>query len=80
MNKKYPIDEFYQTEYTFSLANNISLFYNNNYYHFICINCNKKHVEIKKEIIDFKQPFFAIFRKKYCISCWLEIFNAKYNN
>jgi hypothetical protein len=78
--KKHPIDEFYQTEYTFTLADDICLFYNHNYCNFICLQCNEKHVEIKKDVIDYKQPLFGIFRKKYCMSCWLEIFNAKYKN
>ena len=77
MNKQ-TIDQFYQTEYTFSLASEICTFYNENYYSFICLNCKNKPVDIKKDVIDHKQPLFGIFRKKYCLGCWLKMYRYKH--
>ena len=77
MSKKmFPIDLFYETKYTFTLADDICLFYKKNYNNFRCLNCKKNNVEIKKDVINHKQPLFGIFRKKYCISCWLKIFHS----
>lgn len=72
-----PIDFFYETDYTSSNLTKFIEIYKQVYNRIPCLECKKKHVEIKKEIFDLHKPIFGILRKKYCLDCWIKKIYSK---
>ncbi len=71
--KKRPsmVDFFIETTYTSNTASGIAELYKAT--KFKCANCKACAVETKMAVLDHIVPTFVLYRKKYCVSCWLKL-------
>lgn len=75
-NKKIQkIDFFYETLYTSTTASGIKKLYDT--IQFACKSCKVKEVDMKMEVLDNKLPIFVLYRKNYCVDCWLKLLYSK---
>ena len=70
-----PIDFFYETSYTSNTANGIKELYDTII--FACKSCKVRGVDTKMEILETRLPTFVLYRKNYCITCWLKFIYSK---
>lgn len=64
------IDFFTKTHYTSNTATGIKHLYDTT--KFKCIACKERDVDTKMAIYELMVPTFAIYRKMYCLQCWLD--------
>lgn len=71
--KKRPLtmDFFTETTYTSNTASGINLLHETT--KFQCAECKTCNVETKMSVLDPIVPTFVLYRKKYCVSCWLKL-------
>lgn len=71
--KKRPltVDFFMETVYTANTASGIAELHKTT--KFKCAECKACVVETKMEVLDPIVPTFVLYRKKYCVSCWLKL-------
>ena len=71
--KKRPsvVDFFTETTYTSNTASGIAELHKTT--KFKCAECKACAVETKMAVLDPIVPTFVLYRKKYCVSCWLKL-------
>ena len=71
--KKRPsvVDFFTETTFTSNTASGITHLRDTT--KFVCAECRTNDVETKMAVLDPKVPTFVLYKKKYCIGCWLKL-------
>ena len=65
------VDFFIETTYTSNTASGIAELHKTT--KFKCAECKTCAVETKMAVLDPIVPTFVLYRKKYCVSCWLKL-------
>ena len=65
------IDFFIQTPHVSNTARGIKQLYDTT--QFTCVTCKERNVETKMAVCDVTGPTFTLYRKRYCIQCWLKL-------
>lgn len=71
--KKRPltVDFFIETTFTSNTASGISELHKTT--KFKCAECKTHEAETKMAVLDPIVPTFVLYRKKYCVGCWLKL-------
>ena len=71
--KKRPltVDFFIETTFTSNTASGIAELHKTT--KFKCAECKACAVETKMAVLDPAVPTFVLYRKKYCVGCWLKL-------
>lgn len=71
--KKRPsvVDFFTETTCTSNTASGIAELHKTT--EFMCVACRTRTVETKMAVLNPIVPTFVLYRKKYCIGCWLKL-------
>ena len=65
------VDFFIETLCTSNTASGIAELHKTT--KFKCANCKACAVETKMAVLDRIVPTFVLYRKKYCVGCWLKL-------
>jgi hypothetical protein len=69
--KKRPpmVDFFIETTYTSNTASGIAELHKTT--KFMCVACRTNTVDSKMAVLHPTVPTFVLYRKKYCVGCWI---------